>query len=90
VLLQAWRGPGPDRLGADTNPRDLGTVVVIEILNALKVYEMSFLKPVIAGDRMEIDVTVSKFIGDFVIVETVVTVDRTQVAKGKLAFAKRA
>ena len=51
--------------------------------------EMRFLKPVVPGDRMEIDVTVLKFVDNFAVVEVVATVDGTQVAKGKLGFAKR-
>jgi 3-hydroxyacyl-[acyl-carrier-protein] dehydratase len=51
--------------------------------------DMRFLVPVVPGDRMEIDVRVIKFIGDFALVEGVATVDRTVVAKGKLGFARR-
>ena len=47
-----------------------------------------FLKPVVPGDRMEIEVTVLKFVDDFAVVETVATVDETQVAKGKLGFVR--
>ena len=61
-----------------------------EFLVLGSIHKMNFLKPVISGDRMEINVTVSKFLGDFAIVEAVVTVDRTEVAKGMLGFAKRA
>jgi 3-hydroxymyristoyl/3-hydroxydecanoyl-(acyl carrier protein) dehydratase len=50
---------------------------------------MRFLKPVIPGDRMEIDVQVLKFSGDFAIVEAVVTVNGVEVAGGKLGFARR-
>jgi len=60
-----------------------------EFLVLGSIQEMRFLKPVIPGDRMEIDEHVSKFIGDFAIVEAVVTVDRAEVAKGKLGFARR-
>jgi 3-hydroxyacyl-[acyl-carrier-protein] dehydratase len=51
--------------------------------------EMRFLAPIVPGDRMEIDVRVLKFIGDFALVEAVVTVDGKAVAKGKLGFASR-
>jgi 3-hydroxyacyl-[acyl-carrier-protein] dehydratase len=51
--------------------------------------EMRFLVPVVPGNRMEIDVQVLKFIPDFALVEAVVTVDGTAVAKGKLGFARK-
>jgi 3-hydroxyacyl-[acyl-carrier-protein] dehydratase len=51
--------------------------------------EMRFLKPVVPGDRMEIEVQVLKFIEDFALIEAVVTVDGTVVARGKLGFARR-
>lgn len=50
--------------------------------------EMRFLKPVIPGDRMEIDVHVLKFTLDFAVVEAVVTVDGAEVTRGKLGFAR--
>jgi len=51
--------------------------------------EIQFLKPVVPGDRMEIGVYVSKFVGTHAVVKTVVTVDQTEVAKGSLGFAVR-
>jgi 3-hydroxyacyl-[acyl-carrier-protein] dehydratase len=60
-----------------------------EFLVLGSINEMTFLKPVIAGDRMEIQVSVCKFIADFAIVEAVVSVDQAVVAKGKLGFARR-
>jgi len=60
-----------------------------EFLVLGSISEMTFLKPIIAGDRMEIHVSVCKFIADFAIVEAVVSVDRAVVAKGKLGFARR-
>lgn len=51
--------------------------------------DAEFLVPVVPGDQMEINVQVIKFIGDFALVEGVVIVDRTVVARGKLGFAKR-
>ena len=52
--------------------------------------EMRFLVPVVPGNRLEIEVQVLKFVGDFALVEAVATVDATVVARGKLGFAKRA
>jgi 3-hydroxyacyl-[acyl-carrier-protein] dehydratase len=51
--------------------------------------EMRFLKPVVPGDKMEIEVQVLKFIEDFALIEAVATVDGTPVARGKLGFARR-
>jgi 3-hydroxyacyl-[acyl-carrier-protein] dehydratase len=51
--------------------------------------EMRFLKPVVPGDRMEMDVKVLKFIDDFAVVEAVATVDGIDVARGKMGFARR-
>jgi 3-hydroxyacyl-[acyl-carrier-protein] dehydratase len=51
--------------------------------------EMRFLKPVVPGDRLEMDVQVLKFIDDFAVVEAVATVNGVEVAKGKLGFARR-
>jgi 3-hydroxyacyl-[acyl-carrier-protein] dehydratase len=51
--------------------------------------EMKFLKPVAAGDRMEIDVKVAKFVGAFALVDAVVRVESTEVAKGRMGFARR-
>ena len=51
--------------------------------------EMRFLVPVVPGDRLDMEITVLKFIPDFALVEATATVDGTVVAKGKLGFAKR-
>jgi len=51
--------------------------------------EMRFLKPVVPGNKLEIEVQVLKFIPDFALVEAVATVDGETVAKGKLGFARR-
>jgi 3-hydroxyacyl-[acyl-carrier-protein] dehydratase len=51
--------------------------------------EMRFLKPVVPGDRIEMDVRVLKFIDDFAVVEAVATVDGADVARGKIGFARR-
>jgi 3-hydroxyacyl-[acyl-carrier-protein] dehydratase len=53
------------------------------------IQEMRFLKPIVPGDRMEIDVQVLKFVGDFALIEAVVTVEGQAVATGKLGFASR-
>ena len=51
--------------------------------------EMRFLVPVVPGNRLEMDITVLKFIEDFALIEAVATVDGTVVARGKLGFARR-
>jgi len=51
--------------------------------------EMRFLMPVFPGDCMHITVEVLKIAGDIALVEGVVTVDQTVVARGKLGFARR-
>jgi len=61
-----------------------GDFLVLGIIN-----EMRFLAPVVPGDRMEIDVQVLKFVEDLALVEAVVSVAGTTVAKGKLGFARR-
>lgn len=61
-----------------------GEFLVLGVIN-----EMRFLAPVLPGDTMEIDVTVQKFLQDYAVVEAVVTVDGTVVARGQLGFAKR-
>lgn len=68
-------------MGTGTRPGDF---LVLASIN-----EMRFLKPVVPGDRMEIDVQVLKFIEDFALVEAAVTVDGTEVTRGKLGFARR-
>lgn len=67
--------------GTGTQP---GEFLVLGAIN-----EMRFLVPVVPGNRMEIEVQVIKFVGDFALVEAVVSVEGTTVAKGKLGFAKR-
>ena len=60
-----------------------------EFLMLGSINDMRFLVPVVPGDRMEIDVQVLKFIEDMAVVEAVVRVDSTVVARGKLGFARR-
>jgi 3-hydroxyacyl-[acyl-carrier-protein] dehydratase len=61
-----------------------------EFLVLASINEMRFLAPVVPGNKMEIDVQVLKFIGDFALVEAVAMVDSTAVARGKVGFARRA
>lgn len=68
-------------MGTGTRP---GEFLVLGSIN-----EMRFLKPVVPGDRMEMEVQVLKFIEDFAVVEVVATVNGTEVAKGKLGFARK-
>src|ERR1700694_5562147 len=60
----------------------------VEFLVLGTINDMRFLKPVVPGDRMEMDVKVLKFTDDFAVVEAVATVDGTDVARGKMGFAK--
>ena len=68
-------------MGTGTRP---GEFLVLGTIN-----EMRFLKPVVPGDRMEMEVKVLKFIDDFAVVEAVATVDGIDVARGKMGFARR-
>jgi 3-hydroxyacyl-[acyl-carrier-protein] dehydratase len=68
-------------MGSGTRP---GEFLVLGSIN-----EMRFLKPVVPGDQMEMDVQVLKFIDDFAVVEVSATVNGVEVAKGKLGFARR-
>ncbi len=61
-----------------------GEFLVLGVIN-----EMRFLAPVVPGEKMEIDISVQKFIESFAVVEAQVTVDGAVVAKGKMGFAKR-
>jgi len=67
--------------GTGTRP---GEFLVLGAIN-----EMRFLVPVLPGSRLDIEVQVLKFIEDLALVEAVVTVDATVVARGKLGFARR-
>jgi 3-hydroxyacyl-[acyl-carrier-protein] dehydratase len=67
--------------GTGTQP---GEFLVLGAIN-----EMRFLVPVLPGSRLDIEVQVLKFIEGFALVEAVVTVDGTPVARGKLGFARR-
>ena len=67
--------------GTGTQP---GEFLVLGAIN-----EMRFLVPVLPGNRMDIEIQVLKFIADFALVEAVVTVDATVVARGKMGFARR-
>jgi 3-hydroxyacyl-[acyl-carrier-protein] dehydratase len=60
-----------------------------EFLVLGSINEMRFLKPVVPGDRLEMEVKVLKFIENFAVVETVAIVNGVEVAKGKLSFARR-
>jgi 3-hydroxyacyl-[acyl-carrier-protein] dehydratase len=55
----------------------------------LALIDMRFLVPVVPGDRMEINVQILKIAGDITLVEGVVSVSGTIVARGKLGFARR-
>ncbi len=68
-------------MGTGTRP---GEFLVLGSIN-----EMRFLKPVVPGDRMEMEVRVLKFIADFALVDVSASVNGTEVAKGKLGFARR-
>lgn len=48
-----------------------------------------FLKPVIPGDQLQINVKVIKFVKDAAIVEGIATVDGKVVAKSEMTFAQR-
>jgi 3-hydroxyacyl-[acyl-carrier-protein] dehydratase len=61
-----------------------GEFLVLGVIN-----EMRFLQPVLPGDRMEMAVELRKVAGDIALVEGVVTVGETIVARGKLGFARR-
>lgn len=61
-----------------------GEFLVLGVIN-----EMRFLVSVVPGDKMEIEVSAQKFLEDFAVVEAVVTVNHTVVARGKMGFAKR-
>ncbi len=68
-------------MGTGTRPEEF---LVLGSIN-----EMRFLKPVVPGDRMEMEVKVLKFIDDFAVVEVAAMVNGAEVAKGKLGFARR-
>jgi 3-hydroxyacyl-[acyl-carrier-protein] dehydratase len=51
--------------------------------------EMRFFVPVLPGHTMLLDVTVLKMMPGAALVEGIVTVDGTMVAKGKLTFARK-
>jgi 3-hydroxyacyl-[acyl-carrier-protein] dehydratase len=67
--------------GSGTRP---GEYLVLGLIN-----DMRFLIPVVPGDCMELDVTILKTSGDLALVEGIVTVRGTIVARGKLGFARR-
>jgi len=67
--------------GTGTQP---GEFLVLGAIN-----DMRFLVPVLPGNRLDIEIQVLKFIEGFALVEAVVTVDSTVVARGKLGFARR-
>jgi 3-hydroxyacyl-[acyl-carrier-protein] dehydratase len=61
-----------------------GEFPVLGVIN-----DMRFLVPVLPGDRLEVTVDIIKIAGDITLVEGVVAVDTTIVARGKLGFANR-
>jgi 3-hydroxyacyl-[acyl-carrier-protein] dehydratase len=67
--------------GTGTRP---GEFLVLGAIN-----EMRFLVPVVPGNRLEMEITVLKFIDDFALIEAVAAVEGTVVARGKLGFARR-
>jgi 3-hydroxyacyl-[acyl-carrier-protein] dehydratase len=60
-----------------------------EFLMLGAISDMRFLVPVVPGDRMEIDVKIVKIAGDIALVDGVMRVGETIVARGKLGFARR-
>ena len=54
------------------------------------IQDMRFLVPVVPGDRLDIDVKILKLAGDMALVEGIVAVGETTVARGRLGFARRA
>jgi 3-hydroxyacyl-[acyl-carrier-protein] dehydratase len=60
-----------------------------EFLVLGSINDMRFFVPVVPGDRMQMDVRIVKLAGDVALVEAVVTVSETIVARGKLGFARR-
>jgi 3-hydroxyacyl-[acyl-carrier-protein] dehydratase len=56
----------------------------------LAMIDMRFLVPVFPGDCMEITLQILKLAGDIALVEGMVRVSETIVARGKLGFARRA
>ena len=60
-----------------------------EFLVLGSIIDMRFMAPVVPGDRLEIWVQALKFLGDFAVVEAIVSVADTVVAKGRLGFARR-
>ncbi len=61
-----------------------GEFLVLGVIN-----DMRFLVPVEPGERIEIEVRILKLAGDLALVEGLVTVGSTLVARGKLGFARR-
>lgn len=61
-----------------------GEFLVLGVIN-----DMRFLVPVVPGDRLEITVDIVKIAGDIALVEGVIMVADTTVARGKLGFARR-
>jgi 3-hydroxyacyl-[acyl-carrier-protein] dehydratase len=65
----------------DRNP---GEVLVLGAIN-----DMRFFVPVLPGHTMVLEVSILKMLADAALVEGIVTVDSTVVAKGKLSFARK-
>ena len=53
------------------------------------IQDMRFLVPVVPGDRMDLEVKVLKLAGDLALVEAIVRVADSVVAKGRLGFGRR-
>ena len=64
--------------------RNAGDVLVLGSIN-----DMRFFVPVLPGHTMVLDVCILKMMADVALVEGIVTVDGTLVAKGKLTFARK-
>jgi 3-hydroxymyristoyl/3-hydroxydecanoyl-(acyl carrier protein) dehydratase len=60
-----------------------------EFLVLGSINDMRFLAPVMPGDRMEIAVQILKSAGDITLCEGTVSVAGTEVARGRLGFARR-
>ena len=60
-----------------------------EFLVLAAVNEMRFLAPVFPGQTMILEVCILKTLPELALVEGIVTVDDTIVAKGKLSFARK-
>ena len=60
-----------------------------ELLVLGSISEMRFFVPVLPGHTMVLEVSILKMLADAALVEGIVTVDGTMVAKGKLCFGRK-